>query len=177
MAFERRRDRANQLNPEFKEFVVRVNRVAKVVKGGRRFSFNAIVVVGDGKGTVGVSLGKGNEAALAIRKGIEKAQKNLFQVPLKGGTIPHEVVGRAGAGIVVLRPASRGTGLVAGGAVRPILEAAGIQDVLAKSMGSPNALTTANATINGLKQLRTAKQVAELRGKQVHEILGFSRRG
>jgi small subunit ribosomal protein S5 len=157
---------------ELKEHVIHVNRVAKVVKGGRRFSFNAIVVVGDQNGTLGVGFGKANEAPQAIRKAIEQANKNLFTVPLKGTTIPHEVVGVAGAGRVLMKPASRGTGVIAGGAVRPIVEAAGIKDILTKSLGSQNALSNVNATVKALKNLQDAKKVAELRGKSVDEILG-----
>lgn len=157
---------------ELKERVIHVNRVAKVVKGGRRFSFNAIVVVGDESGTLGVGFGKANEAPQAIKKAIEQAQKSLFTVPLKGSTIPHEVVGVAGAGKVMMKPASRGTGIIAGGAVRPIVEAAGIKDILTKSLGSQNALSNVNATLNALKNLQDARKVAELRGKSVEEILG-----
>jgi len=157
---------------ELKERVIHVNRVAKVVKGGRRFSFNAIVVVGDERGTLGVGFGKANEAPQAIKKAIEKAQKSLFTIPLRGTTIPHEVTGIAGAGRVLLKPASRGTGVIAGGAVRPIVEAAGIKDILTRSLGSQNQLSHVTATVNALQNLHNAEQVAELRGKSVAEILG-----
>ena len=158
--------------PELKDRVIRINRVSKVVKGGRRFSFNALVVVGDEAGTVGVGFGKAGEVAEAIRKAIERAKKNLFSIPLRDTTIPHEVIGKVGAGRVLLKPASRGTGVIAGGPVRAIVESAGIKDILTKSLGSANALTVVNATVAALKGLKYKEHVAKLRGKTVQEILG-----
>jgi small subunit ribosomal protein S5 len=156
---------------ELKERVVEINRVAKVVKGGRRFSFTALVVIGDEVDRVGVGYGKAREVPLAISKAVDDAKKNLFQVPKKGTTITHEILGRSDAARVLLRPASEGTGVIAGGGVRAVLELAGIRDILAKSLGNPNPVNLLKATVDGLQKLRRPEEVAETRGKAVHEIL------
>ncbi|GAA1176726.1 30S ribosomal protein S5 [Corynebacterium glaucum] len=152
------------------ERVITINRVAKTVKGGRNMSFTALVVVGDGEGMVGVGYGKAKEVPAAIQKGAEEARKNFFRVPMIGGTIPHPVQGEAAAGIVMMRPAAPGTGVIAGGAVRPVLECAGVQDILAKSLGSDNALNVVQATVDGLKQLVRPEEVAAKRGKAIEDV-------
>jgi small subunit ribosomal protein S5 len=164
----------NKYNKEnesgLKETVVSVNRVTKVVKGGKRMSFNALVVVGDGAGKVGCGLGKANEVQSAIKKGSTKAQKSMVKVSLRNTSIPHEVIGVSGAGKVLLKPAVPGTGVIAGGSVRAVLEAVGVKDILTKSMGSPNPFNVVYATIEGLKSLRTKEEVAKIRNKEVAEI-------
>lgn len=157
---------------EIVDRLVSLNRVAKVVKGGRRFSFSALVVAGDGNGSVGSGMGKANEVPEAIRKGFEQAKKNLFKVPLVDGSIPHEVIGQFGAGEVLLKPASEGTGVIAGGAVRAVLESAGVHNILTKCIGSTNPHNVVRATIDALRQLRSAEETAERRGLTVEEMRG-----
>ncbi|MDR0314897.1 MAG: 30S ribosomal protein S5 [Oscillospiraceae bacterium] len=157
---------------DLQERVVSINRVSKTVKGGRIFKFSALVVVGDGQGTVGFGLGKSGEVPDAIRKGIEDAKKNLIKVSLRGTTIPHEVIGKFGAGEVLLKPAAPGTGVIAGGPVRAVVETVGIKDIRSKAIRSNNPCNVVRATIDGLTQLRNAEEVAKIRGKSVKEILG-----
>lgn len=160
----------NRNQNEYLERVVAINRVAKVVQGGRRFSFTALVVVGDGEGTVGVGYGKAKEVPAAIAKGVEEAKKHFFKVPLVGRTITHPVIGEKAAGVVLLRPASPGTGVIAGGSARAVLECAGVHDVLAKSLGSSNAINVVHATVDALQQLEEPEEVARRRGKSVDEV-------
>ena len=157
-------------NDGLKDKLVYLNRVAKVVKGGKRFNFSALVVVGDGKGMIGVGKGKAAEAPVAIKKAVERAKKSMIQISLKGDTIPHRVLGHYGAGKVLLKPASEGTGLIAGGASRSVLEVVGVRNVLCKSLGSSNPHNVVSATIEGLMRLRSAEQVAALRGRSVEEL-------
>jgi small subunit ribosomal protein S5 len=164
----------NPTGLDLQERVVEINRVAKVVKGGRRFSFTALVVVGDEESVVGIGYGKANEVPLAIQKAVERAKKDLFRVPKHNSTITHPVIGRFGSGQVMLKPASPGTGVIAGGGVRAVLELAGLKDILSKSLGSQNPINLVKATVEGLQQLRTPREVAELRGLSIKDVLGLA---
>ncbi len=167
-----RKDSKRTVEKEFAEKLIRLNRVSKVVKGGRRFSFSALMVIGDGKGRCGYGFGKANDVTEAIRKSVADAKKNLIAIPLKGDTIPHEILGNFKSASVLLKPATPGTGIIAGGPVRAVMECAGIKDVLAKSLGSKNTMNIEKAVFNGLENLMNAKVVADARGKSINEMWG-----
>lgn len=167
-----RRDSKRNVEKEFTEKLIRLNRVAKVVKGGRRFSFSALMVVGDGKGRVGYGFGKANDVTEAIRKSVADAKKNLITIPLKGDTIPHQILGNYKSASVLMKPATPGTGIIAGGPVRAVMECAGIKDILAKSLGSKNTMNIEKAVFDGLMNLLNAKEVADSRGKSINELWG-----
>ncbi|MFQ5693967.1 MAG: 30S ribosomal protein S5 [Nitrospinota bacterium] len=165
-----REERSDRSSPELKDRVVHINRVTKVVKGGKNFSFSALVIVGDGKGRVGFGMGKAKEVPSAIAKGVEKAKRELIRVPMKGTTVPHAVIGHFGAGRVLLRPASPGTGVIAGGTVRAVMESAGVADILTKCIGTDNPHNVIRATFEGIKNLKDAQTLARLRGKEISEL-------
>ena len=172
MGSRQRSDRVDRSSGELKDTVVHINRVTKVVKGGKNFSFSALVVVGDGKGMVGFGLGKAKEVPMAIAKGVERAKRALVRIPIKGSTVPHPVTGRFGAGRVLLRPASPGTGVIAGGAVRAVMESAGVTDILTKCIGTNNPYNVVRATFEGLTSLKDPQELARLRGKTLAELGG-----